>query len=145
MKTLRRVVLEQDAKPFLRGDAETQAKRAEILKRTKEVKAARNARAARTGGSGTSRPGYSSTDTVSDSIVPLTADRVNEMRRMPGTGPHTPASDRPGALKKIMQDKTSGKRSQTPKRKPFTPGNVKRRNGSSVTTGPDGNKTEWGT
>jgi hypothetical protein len=144
MKTLRRVVLEQDAKPFLRGDAEEQAKRAEILKRTKKVKDERNKRAARTGGSGTTRPGYSS-NTVADSIVPLTADRVNEMKRMPGTGPHTPASNRSGALKTIMQDKMSGERPQTPKRKPFTPGNVKRRNGSSVTTGPDGDKTKWGT
>lgn len=73
MKTLRRVVLEQDGKPFLKGTPEQQAKRAEILKRTKQVKADRNARAARTGGSGTSRPGYSS---VSDSVAPLTAGRV---------------------------------------------------------------------
>ena len=148
MKQLRRVVLEQDdmeKKPFLKGDAKTQAKREEILKRTREVKAQRNARAARTGGSGTTRPGYSSTNTVSDSIVPLTADRINEMRRMPGEGPHTPASDRPGFLNKIVKGKKSGQRPQTPKKKPSTPGNVKRRDGSSVTTGPDGNKTEWGT
>lgn len=141
MKTLRRVVLEQDGKPFLKGTPEQQAKRAEILKRTKQVKADRNARAARTGGSGTSRPGYSS---VSDSIIPLTSSRVDEMSRTPGTGPHVPASDRPGFAKKIMKDKMSGKRPQTPAEKPFTPGNVKRKDGSSTTTDQFGAKTEWG-
>lgn len=150
MKQLRRVFLEQSP-----GDAREAAgkdrfrstpsagpeKRAEILKKTLQTKADRNARAARTGGSGTSRPGYSS---VSDSIVPLTAGRVNEMKRMPGTGPHVPASDRPGFAKKIMKDKMSGKRPQTPAKPPVKPGNVKSRDGSSTTTDEFGAKTEWG-
>jgi len=139
MTTLRRVVLEQDGKPYLKGNAEEQAKRAKILAATQKVKAERNARAAKTGGSGTSRPGYSS---VSDSIVPLTADRVNEMKRQPGTGPHTPSSDRPGFMKRQLE---AGKNKPAPKeKKPFTPGNVKRRDGSSTTTDQFGSKTEWG-
>jgi hypothetical protein len=151
MKTLRRVFLEatspgdaREAKGLNRfrttpsGGPE---KRAETLKQTLQTKADRNARAARTRGSGTSRPGDSS---VSDSIVPLTSSRVDEMSRTPGTGPHVPASDRPGALKKIMKGKMSGERPLTPAKKPFTPGNVKRRDGSSTATDQFGAKTEWG-
>lgn len=151
MKTLRRVFLEttspgdaREAKGLNRfrttpsGGPE---KRAETLKKTLQTKADRNARAARTGGSGTSRPGYSS---VSDSIIPLTSSRVDEMMRTPGTGPHVPASDRPGFAKKIMKDKMSGKRPQTPAKPPVKPGNVKHRDGSSTTTDQEGNKTEWG-
>jgi len=143
MKQLRRVFLEQeDKKPFLKGSPEQQAKRAEILKRTKQVKAERNARAARTGGSGTSRPGYSS---VSDSIVPLTASRVNEVKRMPGTGPHVPASDRPGAAKRIMKDKLSGKRPQTPVKPRRKPGSRKLSDGSTEVVNNDGEvDTVWG-
>ena len=85
----------------------------------------------------------------SNTAYPLTADRVfmfegNKNRRTPGTGPHVPASDRPGFAKKIMKDKMRGKRPQTPEKKPVKPGNVKRRDGSSVTTDEFGGKTEWG-
>ena len=82
-----------------------------------------------------------------NAAYPLTADRVNEMKRMPGTGPHTPASNRSGALETIMKGKKSGERPQTPKTpesNPPTPGNVRQRDGSSETTGPDGKKTKWG-
>lgn len=72
MKTLTRVVLEQDDKPYLRGTPAQQTQRAKILKRTKKVKAERDARAAR-GKQASTRPGYSS---VSDSIIPLVSDRI---------------------------------------------------------------------
>lgn len=138
MRTLRRVVLEQDGKPYLKGNAEEQAKRAKILAATRQVKKERNARAARTGGSGTSRPGSSS---VSDSIVPLTATRVNEMNRQPGTGPHVPSSDRSGFLKRQLE---AGKNKPAPKA-PHKPGVTRTPGGGTKVVDNDGKvDTEWG-